>query len=272
MKIAYVFAANLRHLTNRVGNISEVARLLDINRAQYNRYLSSESYPKPVILDRICKFFNVDARILTEPLHSEDIQNLPQPTLRNTPSEVNKYWEQAAHWLPGDKSATPGPEEISDGIHLFWRRSMARLDRYVCSPLLIKSQRGIRTVKMYDVKSTLLMSHTTLPKDREYRGIALRQNHGLAILLFPCTSITVMAMINLSKDHGISTEFIPGNLTLPRGEAPTTRRTTPCILQRLPEKPQSLIKAARNSRYFSEDSIPSDIRTMLHDLEQPLTT
>ncbi|WP_039019484.1 helix-turn-helix domain-containing protein [Halocynthiibacter namhaensis] len=263
MNIAHVFAANLRRLTDQVGNISEVARLLDINRAQYNRYLNSEAYPKPAILDRICKFFNVDARILTHPLNPDDVHDLPQPALNNTASEINRYWEQAAHWLPGEKSAAPSLEEISDGMHLFWRPSMAQLDRYVCSPLHIKSQRGIRTIKMYDVKSTYLMSHTTLPKDREYRGVALRQNHGLVMLLFPSSSVATMAMVNLTKDHGISTQFVAGHLTLPRAEMPNRRRTTPCLLQRLPVQPRSIVTAAHNSRYYTKEELPADIGAML---------
>ena len=66
-----MFGANLRKLASTYPSVSSLCRDLGINRTQFNRYLSGESFPRPDVLDRICRFFDVDARILLKQL--EDI-------------------------------------------------------------------------------------------------------------------------------------------------------------------------------------------------------
>ncbi|WP_299661083.1 helix-turn-helix transcriptional regulator [uncultured Ruegeria sp.] len=63
-----MFGANLRQLAQSYPSVSEMCRQLGINRTQFNRYLGGESFPRPDVLDRICRFFDVDARILLKPL------------------------------------------------------------------------------------------------------------------------------------------------------------------------------------------------------------
>ena len=41
---------------------------IGINRTQFNRYLNGEAFPRPDVLYRICCHFDVDARVLLEPL------------------------------------------------------------------------------------------------------------------------------------------------------------------------------------------------------------
>ncbi|MFA3917908.1 helix-turn-helix domain-containing protein [Ruegeria sp. 2012CJ15-1] len=63
-----IFGDNLRQLSRTYPSISELSRQLGINRTQFNRYLSGESFPRPDVLDRICSFFGTDARILLHPV------------------------------------------------------------------------------------------------------------------------------------------------------------------------------------------------------------
>lgn len=50
---------NLRVLCDRHGSIAEVCRRIDINRQQFNRYLSGETRPSGSILRKIADFFRV---------------------------------------------------------------------------------------------------------------------------------------------------------------------------------------------------------------------
>lgn len=68
--VSRIFGDNLRVLCARRPSIASVARDLDINKVQFNRYLTGQSYPKPEVLKQICRYFEVDARILLEPLNS----------------------------------------------------------------------------------------------------------------------------------------------------------------------------------------------------------
>ncbi|MCA0927345.1 helix-turn-helix domain-containing protein [Ruegeria profundi] len=73
-----MFGANLRQLAKQYTSISELCRHLGVNRTQFNRYLGGESFPRPDVLDRICRFFDVDARILLQPLDEID-RSPPHP-------------------------------------------------------------------------------------------------------------------------------------------------------------------------------------------------
>lgn len=67
-----IFGANLRRLSEIYPSVAGLCRELGINRTQFNRYLSGESFPRPDVLYQICSFFDVDARILLEPV--EDLR------------------------------------------------------------------------------------------------------------------------------------------------------------------------------------------------------
>ncbi len=58
------FGKNLRILISREPSVSQVCRNIGVNRTQFLRYLSGEAHPRPDVLQRICKHFGVDARIL----------------------------------------------------------------------------------------------------------------------------------------------------------------------------------------------------------------
>lgn len=60
-------SANLRILTQDLV-VSRICQKAKIHRTQFNRFLSGESFPRPDVLDRICRFFDVDANILLRPL------------------------------------------------------------------------------------------------------------------------------------------------------------------------------------------------------------
>jgi transcriptional regulator with XRE-family HTH domain len=54
------FAMNLLALVNRKSSIAAVCRELEMNRQQFNKYLSGNALPSPPTLDRICRYFKVD--------------------------------------------------------------------------------------------------------------------------------------------------------------------------------------------------------------------
>lgn len=67
------FESNLDKLIERDfdGNVSEAARQIGIARTQLNRYRRDNAWPHEAVLRRICETFNVDARILLEPLDQQ---------------------------------------------------------------------------------------------------------------------------------------------------------------------------------------------------------
>ncbi|MEM5477197.1 helix-turn-helix transcriptional regulator [Pacificibacter sp. AS14] len=68
MQLRAIFGSNLRALSAGAPSVARLCRDLGINRTQFNRYLGGEAFPRPDVLDHICRFFGVDARILLEPI------------------------------------------------------------------------------------------------------------------------------------------------------------------------------------------------------------
>ena len=61
-----IFAKNLRQLIllKCDNNVSKACREMGLNRTQFNRYRSAESWPRPDTLKVIVEYFDVDANIL----------------------------------------------------------------------------------------------------------------------------------------------------------------------------------------------------------------
>ncbi|MFC3117489.1 helix-turn-helix domain-containing protein [Jhaorihella thermophila] len=113
-----MFGANLRELSRQYPSISELTRQLGINRTQFNRYLSGESFPRPDVLDRICTFFGVDARILLEPVGEIETPNaaLSNPFLKD---------------FLGEGINTLTEDQFPSGFYRFFRQSFLNADRFI---------------------------------------------------------------------------------------------------------------------------------------------
>jgi transcriptional regulator with XRE-family HTH domain len=58
------FAQNLRVLCRSFNSVADICRRIDINRQQFNKYLSGQHYPSHRILSQIARFFSIDEREL----------------------------------------------------------------------------------------------------------------------------------------------------------------------------------------------------------------
>ena len=61
------FPGNLKLLCSHYRSIAEVCRRVEINRAQFNKYLGGQSVPTAHNLKRICDFFGVDEAEIAQP-------------------------------------------------------------------------------------------------------------------------------------------------------------------------------------------------------------
>jgi len=80
------FQRNLRLLCSYYKSIAEVCRRLNINRPQFNRYLSGRSTPSANTLRRLCDFFGVEEHEILLP--HEQFQRLIQVRPRPSASET----------------------------------------------------------------------------------------------------------------------------------------------------------------------------------------
>ncbi len=85
------FASNLRLLCSYYKSIAEVCRRLDINRPQFNRYLSGRYKPSAHTLLRFCDFFGVEEHEILMP--HEQFERLIKVRPRPQPIEESEHLE-----------------------------------------------------------------------------------------------------------------------------------------------------------------------------------
>ncbi|WP_254055730.1 helix-turn-helix transcriptional regulator [Ruegeria sp. EL01] len=104
-----MFGANLRQLTQDYPSVAALCRQLGVNRTQFNRYLFGESVPRADVLDRICRFFDVDARILLKP-----IADIPALDQNPTVSTLTRFLTSGAQ-ENGKNTLLPGFYAVTEG-------------------------------------------------------------------------------------------------------------------------------------------------------------
>jgi len=158
-----MFGSNLRQLSQQYASISALCRELGINRTQFNRYLSGESFPRPDVLDRICRFFEVDARILLLPLSKITLQN-------QHPAAAT-----LAEFL--SSGAEPQENRFRSGFYAV-RETGSKLP-----PLTLLHARRLPQCILMRGYTTRSASHRETPQTREVRGIAATSNAHLCLLM-----------------------------------------------------------------------------------------
>lgn len=167
-----IFGENLRRLSASHASVSALCRDLGINRTQFNRYLSGESFPRPDVLHQICSFFGVDARVLLEPVD----------TLSPTASELLSH-----PFLSGFFGS--GPTEVPEtlfpsGFYRFVRRSFIDDDFFTQGLVHVSRDSGYTFLRGFEPREAMRgQGLSTEARNREYRGLILRQEEGVMALV-----------------------------------------------------------------------------------------
>lgn len=245
-----MFGANLRQLANRYPSISELSRQLGINRTQFNRYLSGESFPRPDVLDRICSFFNVDARILLDPVDEISTRGdvLTGPYL-------NDFLGQGVHNLPEDA--------FPSGCYRFSRRSFVSHDQFVVGLIYVFRRDNNTLFKGFEAKEA--MRAQGLPTDlksREFRGYAARQEDGISLTAARRNSMTC-SFNYLARIASMQNNFWVGYVTRTVRESAIGERVTRLVYEHLGNRRADIMAAARKTGFVSaEDMMPFHLRLL----------
>lgn len=171
--------ANLRVLARETASISALCRDLGINRTQFNRYLSGESFPRPDVLFRICSYFNVDARIILEPLDEIGANN----RALLTHPEIREFLSPGVSQLP--ESMFPS------GFYQFARRSFLDDSQFIRGLVYVYRKDGATFLRGYEAKDAMVQQGLpTEAQAREFRGLLLAQEGGIAGLVSRRNSLT----------------------------------------------------------------------------------
>ena len=243
-KIRSVFGENLRRLSQDQPSITVLASKLGINRTQFNRYLSGESFPRPDILARICAYFDLDARILLEPL----AEMAPPP-----PPPLGHYMTD---FLVSNSSVIP-ESVFPSGFYRFSRRSFIDGAVFVIGLVYVFREGDATYLRGYETTMAMRMqSLPTMAKYREFRGVVLQQEEGLAIIAGRKNAMTT-SFNYLGRAASFGNNFWVGYTTRTIPEAAVGVRVTRLVYEYLSQDTSSILAAARTKGFYpAEDLAP----------------
>jgi len=245
-----MFGANLRLLAKRYQSTSELSRQLGINRTQFNRYLSGESFPRPDVLDRICNFFGVDARILLEPA-----ENLNRRTGLLTNPFLADFVGARAHDISEDY--------LPSGFYKFSRRSFVYETRFVSGLVYVFRNDDNTFVRGYENRKSMKMQG--LPGDsktREYRGFITRHEDGIAAVMSRRNAMT-SSFNFLTQVASFENNFWVGYAVRTVPETANHTRIARLVYEHLGRDTAKVMHAARSLGFTPDDELEPFHRRLL---------
>ncbi len=226
-----MFGSNLRQLARQHPSVSALCRKLGINRTQFNRYLAGESFPRPDVLDRICRFFDIDARIVLEPLN-----DIPKSEGHPASSVLTQFLGSGSE----PSAATPFPSgfyAVVESQPLTPQVSMLYATRLPqCTLVRGYTPRGLMP--------------GAPPKAREIQGIAASSGDHVSILTSQRGGAnSKIYVITPDADHWRGTVIRPS----------TAQEPKPVMLQHLGQNAGAVFHTARQSMKSSTLSAPGGL-------------
>ena len=239
-----MFGANLRQLARAYPSISELSRQLGINRTQFNRYLAGESFPRPDVLARICDFFNIDARVLLEPVSAlaSPARSLDGPEL-------------AAYVGAGIKL---GEDAFPSGFYRFSRRSFMAPDKFLVGLIRVwRNNDDTCLIRGFEAREAIQQQGLSASASmREFRGICLRMESGVGILA--SRRQTTSASFNfLHPVVSFENNFWTGYVGRTVPEATDSDRVARMVYEHLGGDFGKALQAGRNAGLIGEADMPS---------------
>ena len=221
VELRNMFGQNLRRLSQDHPSVSELSRNLGINRTQLNRYLSGESFPRPDVLDRICRFFDVDARILLEPL--EQASN--QGKILNGPFLAD-YFGNSAQRVPNDV--------FPSGFYNFSRRSFVNASQFIMGLVYVfRAEDGSTFVRGFEARDAMrFQGMSEAAEAREFRGFALPHEDGVSMLVARKNALT-FSFNYLARASSMESSFWTGYVARTTREMERAERVTRMVYEHL---------------------------------------
>ena len=238
-----MFGANLRIMARDYPSISELSRQLGINRTQFNRYLAGESFPRPDVLDRICNFFGVDARILLDPVDALSSGSDPL-----TGDFLRDYVGQGVSHVT--------EEFFPSGFYRFSRRSFVEQDQFAMGLVYVFRDGDTCFVRGYEPISAMRAQGFPLDsRSREYRGIVLREENGVTALMSRRGTMTCSFNF-LSRVASFNNNFWVGYVTRTVAETVSNSRAVRMVYEYLDCPFSEILAMSREMGFIPESKLP----------------
>ncbi|MDG1353073.1 MAG: hypothetical protein P8P70_07915 [Sulfitobacter sp.] len=256
-----VFGENLRLLSEARGPLSAAAQGLGLSKTQFYRYLKAESFPKPHQLKHICEYFDVDARILTEPLNDALLYAMRSGTGQVGPGETGLI--EGLNFACSTQDYFSDTGGMADGFYALYRHSMAFKGKYVRILLFIKTLEKARVVRWYDSKR--LYPENVVSSMREFRGVVHKTADGHAVVFYhnpPLQAISLMFLAPILQLTGLPAYM--GFACLGRAILPNKSRYSEVYMEYLPGGVLDALKFQRQEAFLERDELPMAAQVLPH--------
>ncbi|MFX0541037.1 helix-turn-helix domain-containing protein [Roseovarius sp. S4756] len=251
-----VFGQNLRKLSADYPSIAGLCRDLGINRTQFNRYLTGESFPRPDVLHRICQFFGTDARILLEP--AENLKT----------ASFDLIGHPAVAGFFGAEPVSVPEELFPSGIYRFVRRSFVDETLFVRGLVYIHRKDGYTFLRGSEPLDALRRQGlSTARRDREFRGVVMRQEEGIMILVTHRNSMACSFNF-LAPETSFQSNLWEGYVTRTVREKISGIRAARMVYEHLGNDTAAVMAAARGKALVGIEDLPPFHARLLR-LDQP---
>ncbi|ASM72063.1 MULTISPECIES: helix-turn-helix domain-containing protein [Roseobacteraceae] len=252
VELRNMFGANLRILAQSFASISELSRQLGVNRTQFNRYLSGESFPRPDVLARICNFFGVDARVLLEPLNEigPDRKSLHDPYIES---------------FLGDAAVAVPETLFPSGFYRFSRRSFIQQERFVVGLVHVCRRNDATFLRGFEPRAAL--ASQGLAQDsisREFRGQVIRQDDGVSAVIARRGAMTCSFNF-LAREASFENNFWVGYVARTIRETVSSNRIERVVYEHLGADWRKALACGRTAGFCDvEDLLPFHQRLLRH--------
>ena len=250
-EIRAIFGENLKKLCAATRSIAALCRELQINRTQFNRYLSGESFPRPDVLAKICAHFDIDARILLQPVETLESHEMSDLLAQ----ELGSFLDL--------KSARVTQDTLPSGFYRFSRKSFIESDRFVQGLILIYRKGGLTFARGMEAKEA--MRQQGLPVDRharEFKGLIVQQEGGITSVMSRRGSLTV-SFNYLSKVPSFENNYWVGYATRTVPESINASRVARMVYEYIGPYGKDVLDAARKAGFCDATKLRPYHQTLL---------
>ncbi len=250
------FAENLMALCRRHGSIASVCRELDMNRQQFNKYLTGTVLPAPATLEKICAFFDIVPQTLFDDprmfrgKHDVGISQASLDIISNLPP---KSLNLAAHAI--DSMNTTTLREGCYALYYPWPRDL----RLCVRTAVVMYRRDGSTIFSRFTKLRELGSKRSYYLKGRHDGIVLESEGARYMIATNRKGFGELSLVSFGVSAGLSRDLLHG-LALVMGASanPLALRATLEYQGSLKDIRKSIANAGLLP--FTDPSLRSDVR------------
>jgi len=197
------FAENLHHLCARERSVADICRRIDINRQQFNRYLSGANRPSAYNLQRICRFFEVQEHEMLLP-HDAFVEQVGKRIAERTVDDRLRSVDLTI------LSAFPGEIRALSrytGFYHFYFRTPSWPDRVICGVSALRERAGLVFSKAV---TRSLDRHDGSRYISKHEGLATMQRDQIFIVEVQSLALDAVVQTVLTPPPRSETALIPG--------------------------------------------------------------